>query len=153
MQQLPPRELANRLMRGFTLVETLVGAAIFGLLFAGILAAVGNGARTIRATQGQQKALRVLVEKAEQLRMSDWASLTNGGTPLQFAVPQHDDEANCPHLMYGTVTIAPKPFTEDYATNLLLVRFDLQWGDSDAKRSNYVETLVARNGIWTLQPQ
>jgi type II secretory pathway pseudopilin PulG len=136
---------------GFSLAETMIGTAILGIVFASLFTAVRNGVRTIRTSQEQERARQILVEKAEQLRLASWSSLTNATLPTNFSAILEENLTNGT-VVNGSVSIQANPFADSYASNLVKVLVSVTWTSSGRAKTNSIETLVAKSGIWTLTP-
>ena len=142
---------------GFSLPETLIAMAIFGLAFASLFSALNSGVSTVRSTRETLRATQILDEKLDTVRLYTWDQVNSGYISNKFYVPFCPTN-NLPRAvrpagagcMYtGIVSIVQAPITESYKTNLKEITIDLYWQSGGHVRHSRMKTFVARYGMQT----
>ena len=133
---------------GFTLVEQLIGGAILSIVFSALFMALNFAANLTQTTQQDLRANQILIDKMEILRLYTWQQITNGTSiPLSFTNVYNPGNTNSSVSYMGTITIAPPPFTNNYAAALRLITVQVQWLSGAVWRSRQEYTLVSSNGL------
>ena len=144
------RENGGRRFRpaaGFTLVEALFGAAVVGIVFTALYAAMTMGFQTIALARENVQATQVLEEKFETLRLYNWTQVnSNGFIAPNFTVPMSLATNTGPYFT-GTVSIASAPITEAYSNELKLVTITLQWMSGSRLNTRSMQGYVAHYGL------
>src|SRR2546422_288033 len=70
-----PRELISS-RGGFTLIETVVGMGVIGVMVVSLYAALTSGVRTVQLAREDQRATQILVESMDQIRLFSWDQIT-----------------------------------------------------------------------------
>jgi type II secretory pathway pseudopilin PulG len=136
----------------FTLVETMVGAAIISLLGMVLLAGIARTYNNVDFNAKNLRAVEILVEKMELIRARPWNEITNSGhVPQSFKAsfynPGGTNNATNAFLYQGTVNIASAPVMESYGTNLRQVTITVYWTNDNIRRVRSMTTLVSPYGI------
>src|SRR5213592_3886610 len=120
---------------GFTLIESVVGIGVVGVMVVSLYAALTSGVRTVQLGREDQRATQILVQSLDQVRLFSWDQITNSAAvPATFTTyfdPEDDhvhSKANA-HANYhanshkslifkGTVTIADAPNDTTYSGDM-----------------------------------
>lgn len=141
----------------FSLIEAVVGMAVFGITCVALYSGIASGYSTVQFARENLRAMQILVEKMELIRLYNWDQINEAGF-----VPTAFEEVYCPSAAdgkknesqgspgvtyYGKITITNPPFTASYGSKLKLVTVDLTWTTGKIKRSRSLSTLVAFDGL------
>src|SRR6266705_2577013 len=86
------------LAKAFSLMESVVGMGIVGILTTAIYAALTAGFNTVRFAREDQRATQVLVQVMDQLRAVSWTPLTNGTSlPAQWVTAFNPEDTVVVH--------------------------------------------------------
>ncbi len=121
-----PRLAGQRWRAGFTLMETMVGAAIVAIFFAGLYATLFRSMQYLKAANVASNGTRALTTMAEQIRNSTWTQITDS-TQIQGVI------STCvpgPALGYVTETIdvTPSPIGSPVVSNYTASTMEVQRG-------------------------
>ncbi len=142
------------------MAAVFMGAVMLTALYAGI--AFGFG--TIKLEREDLRATQIMVEQAETLRLTPYASLQNFTTNVYF---DPADQANGSGGASYTITIttntpaksdlAPPgmPAVVYYNTNMLRITATATWTNGNVPRTRSLVTYAARNGLqaYVYKPQ
>lgn len=136
----------------FTLVQVVVAAALAGIMFVSLYAAIASAFNTVRSNRENLRATQVLLEKTEMLRLYTWDQVigndTNTYVPATFSAPYYPDGASGGFAYNGTVTITNAPLgLGTYSTNMRSVTISLNWTSGNMTHSRSMTTFVSRYGI------
>ena len=151
---------------GTTLVEIVIGMALFSVTAVSLLGGVSFGFRSAQMARQNLRATQILLEKMEVIRLYSWEQLTTSGyVPDTFTAAFESDEGSSSdsktskrtktpqgstEVSYqGTITISDPPLTENYSSKLKLVTVEVTWVTGHTKRSRKLSTLIAFNGLNT----
>lgn len=142
----------RRIDAAFTLVEVMFASGIFAIACLAGYAGVLQGFQLVQSTRESLRATQILQDNMEILRLYTWDQLnTPGFVPLNFTNsfnPAGAASGNGGVNYYGTVTVAPAPLTESYASNMKLFTFQLNWTDNNhLTHQRQVSTLVSFYGV------
>jgi len=148
--------------KGFSLIETVVGMGIVGILTISIYAALTTGFNTVRLAREDHRATQIFVELMDQLRVISWDQLTNGTSVPIEAVEAFDPEKEVvvkgawhPNKLmnlgyYVTLDITNAPNDVTYSGDLKQITVNVAWrsgGSGGMKRSRSFTTFFARYGL------
>src|SRR5262245_12305022 len=147
-------------LSAFSLVETVVGMLIVGILTLSIYAALTTGFNTVRLAREDHRATQIMVQIMDQLRVVGWSQLTNGvSVPVEF-VESFDPEKTVvvngalnPQKgmrlgFYTTIDITDAPNDTTYSTDMKQVTVNVAWKSlSGMNRSRSFTTFIARYGL------
>jgi hypothetical protein len=142
----------SRSKAAFTLAEVMIASGTFAVACLAGFAGVVQGFQLVQSTRENLRATQILQDNMEILRLYTWDQLnTPGFVPLSFTNtfnPAGVASGNAGVTYYGTVTPAPAPLTESYATNIVVFTFQLNWTNSNRlTHQRQITTLVSRYGI------
>lgn len=134
--------------KAMTLVEVLIGMAIFGVLFISLYGGIGAGLAIIRNAREDLRATQVMLEKMETIRLYNWDQVTqNGYIPLTFSAPYWPADGTNGLQCHGTMTITNVPFNESYSTNMRQVIVNVNWRSGTVVHQREMRTMVSRHGL------
>lgn len=131
-------------MKGFSLVEVIMGVFITGVMVI-VIANIPQAMKLIRGSQSESKVREVVAKKIEDIRLSGYDNLGNnlpGGTPI------NDPKLNSLANVSGTVLIGDCP--PEICTNGELVKnvtIAVTWTENANPKRFSVSTLVAKGGL------
>jgi type II secretory pathway pseudopilin PulG len=152
------RSEVNAARSGFSLLEAIVGMAVLGITCVALYSGIASGYTTVQFARENLRAMQILVEKMEVIRLYNWDQLNEPGfIPTSFEVvyyPLASEKNGKPDAQvsqgvpyYGKITITDPPFSASYSSKLKLVTVDLTWTTGRIKRSRSLSTLVAFDGL------
>ena len=158
--KLSTRRIPRAWRCAFTLVETMVGVGVLGIVTISLYAGFGSGFSIIQVTRENLRATQILTQRMETIRLYTWSQLQNTNYfPLTFT-ERYDPLAGTNSIVYsgkvldaaGNLAVpAPPPpssgLPDSYRTNMALVRIQVTWTSSGVLRSREVQTYVARYGM------
>lgn len=135
----------------FTLVEVLVAVSIIGFLFVALYLGFASGFGLIEVDRENLRAVQILQEKMETIRLYNWDQInTPGFIPSTFVAPffaTNTTTTSSGFTYSGTVTITNAPIAESYSNALRLVIVKVQWQSGTITRSREMETYITRYGL------
>lgn len=135
-------------LRGFSIVETVVGFAITGIAASSLLASFCLGFNIIKASRENARATQVLMEKLEVFRLYSWTQVTNSSfVPSSFNAPFVLEEGNPGFYYSGTVVVSPAPLATSYADDMRQVTVSVDWTSGNVSRHREITSYVSRYGI------
>jgi prepilin-type N-terminal cleavage/methylation domain-containing protein len=135
---------------GFSLIESMIGMAIFGICFVALLSGMGTTASTVECVRENVRASQILTEKLDTLRLYPFSQVRPDYIQTSFSSTQYptNDTARFPGIIYtGRVTIAEPPISESYRTKMKLVTVEVSWTDHGRTRRSQMSTLVGEYGM------
>ena len=140
---------SGRVRDGFTLIETVVGMAVLGIVVFSLYAGINLGFVTIQNARDNLRATQVLTEKMEVVRLCTFDQLTTAGyLPTNFTAGYFEgNSATNGTVFTGSVAIAPTGLGVNYSNDLRLVTVTVAWQTKGLSRSRQLSTLAARSGI------
>lgn len=148
----------SRTQSAFSLIEAVVGMAVFGITCLALYSGIASGYSTVQFARENLRAMQILVEKMEVIRLYNWDQINKAGfIPATFEAVHYptataktgkpDSQASHGVTYYGKVTISAAPFSSNYNSKLRLVTVDLTWTTGNIKRSRSLSTMVAFDGL------
>ena len=139
----------------FSLVEIMIASALAALMFMAGMTTFSSTFRIVGLDRENSRAIEVLLEKTELLRLYNWDQLTRQDTnifiPTEFTAPYSPGAANNGGFSYwGTVLITNVPITETYSDHLREVIITLTWtspNSSTVLHSRSMTTFVSEYGL------
>jgi prepilin-type N-terminal cleavage/methylation domain-containing protein len=155
---------------GFTLVESLVGIVVIGIVTSALYALMVHGMRVAQWAQEDMRATQMIQEKLEKLRLYTWDQITDTNTvPRQFVCSFNPEDPalggpglpkpssvgaslaswSGKQLVYsGTLDITDGPPGVTYRDDLKTVTVKVLWTSSSGlKRQRSVTTYFAQYGL------
>jgi len=147
---------------GFSLIEAMVAMMIFGVTVLAVYGGVSLGLTTIRHTREQQKAMQIMVDALEMIRLYSWEELsTPGFVPKQFTVKDNGSVAKSTTLgagapstggtgvnYHGKISISDPSFLTNYDSRLKEVEVELVWQSGGMERKRQLKTLITFGGLY-----
>ena len=138
----------------FTLVEVLVGVGVMGIMMVSLYAGFAFGFNQIRLARENVRAIQVLQERMEVVRLLNWDQVVNlpGYIPTSFKEPFYADNPTNPppnNFYYtGTVQVVSAPATgETYLGDLRMIQIQLTWPSGRLVRTRQMSSFVAQYGM------
>ena len=147
---------------GFSLVEVMVGVAVFGLTCVSLYAGVTFGFNSVQLARENLRATQILVEKMEVIRLYSWDEINESGfIPATFEAryaPGGTVTTTGPNgrpvvnpaegvTYYGTISITNAPMSENYRQNVKRIDLTVRWTTGKLGRSRSLSTLVTMDGL------
>jgi Tfp pilus assembly protein PilV len=141
---------------GFTIIETIIGIALFGISFISLYAAMAQSLTSIHLSRENVRATQVILEKFEVIRLYNWQRLNDPlYLPRTFEVtytPPGSGGLPSPNTRpgttyHGTITITEPPFSANYSSNMKLVTVEVTWMTGKLQRNRSLSTFVAFDGL------
>src|SRR6266540_1685269 len=130
----------------FSFVETLVAAAICGIMFLTLYAGLSSGFAVLQLSRENLRGTQILQEKLETIRLYNWDQLTNVSfIPANFVdtfYPGTGTQSTSGITYTGRVTIAAAPISESYSNDLRLITVEVQWVSAKVLRKRDMSTFV-----------
>jgi prepilin-type N-terminal cleavage/methylation domain-containing protein len=141
--------------RAFSLVEIMVASALAGLMFMAGMTAFSSTLRIVALDRENARAVQILLEKTELLRLYNWDQITGQDTntfiPATFTAPYSAGVTNKGSFSYwGTVLITNVPITETYSSDLREVIITVTWTSpsyGNMLHTRSMTTFVSRCGL------
>ena len=137
----------------FTLVETLVGVAVMGMMIVSLYGGFAYGFREIRLAREEERATQILEERMEVVRLFNWDQVINlpGYIPAAFTAPFYaSNPTNPPSNAFnytGTVVVTNAPGAETYQADLRMITIQVTWPSGNITRTRQMTTLVSQYGL------
>jgi len=133
----------------------MVASAMAGLMFMAAMTAFSSTFRVVALDRENARAVQVLLEKTELLRLYNWNQITGQDTntfiPATFTAPYSAGATNQGSFTYwGTVLITNVPITETYSSDLREVIITVTWispGYGNMLHTRSMATFVSRYGL------
>lgn len=132
----------------FTLIEVLVGTAIFGIMFTSLYAGLSSGLAVIRSNRENLRATQIMLEKMETIRLYNWDQVnSNGFIPVAFSAPYWPNDGSNGMQYHGTMSVTNVPFTLSYSTNMRQVILNISWHSGSVTHQREMRTYISRYGL------
>lgn len=139
--------------QGFSLIEALVGVAMFGIAFFALYSGLTYCCSNLQFSRENLRATEIMVRKLETIRLYSWQQVNDPTflprtfTATYDATPVGSSTAM--NLTYkGTVEITNAPIVANYSDKLRLVTINLTWKTGKVTRSRSMQSLVAFSGLY-----
>jgi prepilin-type N-terminal cleavage/methylation domain-containing protein len=135
----------------FTLVEVLVAVAVLGIMVSGLFGGFGMTFKGVQLDRENSRAIQILVEKTEMLRVYNWDQLTgvdaSNAIPATFTAPFYPSSNNGGFQYQGTVLVTNVPLGVNYSNDMRAVTVTLNWMSGKAPRTRAMTTWVSQYGM------
>ena len=137
----------------YSIIEILVGVAVFGLGFVSLLTGIASAFSFTQLAREDLRATQIMLERMETIRLYNWDQI-NGSNG--FVIPTIFTNAYYPPglstssgIYYtGQVSILPANLdSASYNDAMRSVKVSLQWKSGNVLRVRSMSTLVGSNGI------
>lgn len=133
---------------GFSLVESLVGMGLIGVVMVALYSAISTGLFNMRMARENLRATQILLQKTETIRLCNWTQISsNGYVPASFVVAYDPQSTNSGITYTGAVSIVNAVSGVPYSNDLKQVTITLNWVSGKLARQRAMSTYVARYGI------
>jgi prepilin-type N-terminal cleavage/methylation domain-containing protein len=147
-------QAGQRAQSAFSLVEVMVASALAGLMFMAGMTAFTSSFRIVGLDRENSRAMQILLEKTELVRLYNWDQITGNDTntfiPATFTAPFSTATNNVGFNYWGTVLITNAPITETYSNDLREVIITLTWTSINSEsmlHSRSMTTFVSQYGL------
>lgn len=143
----------NRSQRAFAITEVIFSFAIFGLVFAALLAGLTWNVSAVKSARETVRATQIMEDKLDTIRLYSWEQITTSGfMSNEFYVPFSPSNAlsgsEASGVTYtGLITMATSSLTESYYSNIMRITVDLYWPSSTQVRHAQMSTFVSKYGL------
>ena len=137
----------------FTLVETMVGVAVTGIMIVSLYGGFAFGFQEVRLAREEERATQILLERMEVVRLFNWDQVINlpGYIPTSFTAPFYaNNPTNPPANSFtysGTVVVTNAPGAETYLADLRMIKIEVTWPSAKITRRKQMTTLVSQYGL------
>jgi len=126
--------------------------AVAGIMFAACMAGFSSGFSGVQADRENSRAVQILLEKMELIRLYNWAQVTRADTntylPATFTAPFFPAGANDGGFSYnGTVSITNATISSSYSNYLRTVTVTVTWTSGKVTHSRSMSTFVSQYGL------
>ncbi len=128
----------------------LVAVLICGIVFVTLYSGMSSGFALVQLTRENLRAIQIMEEKMETIRLYRWDQITNGGfIPTNFVDTFYPlaTQATSGLTYTGRVTITDAPLTEYYKDALKQVTVNLSWKSGNVVRQRTMTTFVSQYGL------
>jgi prepilin-type N-terminal cleavage/methylation domain-containing protein len=135
---------------GFSLVESIMGMAVFGIAFLSLYGGLASGFSTIRMARENLRATQIILEKMETIRLYNWEQLnTKDFVPTTFQGSYYPPgQTNGVGVVYnGTVSLKKANLGANYDDDMALLTVQVDWTTGGVSRSRSQSTYVSRYGL------
>ena len=141
------------LQRGITLIESLIGIGLLGMVVISTCAGLSLLFSTLKYSRENLRATQILIEKMEICRLYTWEQITDPTFfPKKFKDyldPLGPTDGTDNNIEFsGTMSVKKGPDDTDYADDMKTIVIEIEWGGKGkhARRREFV-TYVTRNGL------
>jgi hypothetical protein len=129
----------------------MVAAAVAGIMFAACMAGFSSGFGGVQFDRENSRAVQILLEKMELLRLYNWDQITGADTntyvPGTFTAPFYPAGANGGFIYNGTVTITNAGITQSYSNDMRTITVALTWTSGRQTHYRSMSTFVSQYGL------
>ena len=146
-----------RAASAFTLAETMVAVAIFGIMFASFFGGLSLSLSIVKSARESLRATQIMTENMDIIRLKTFDQVKNTNYTAPFnPIPKSVTNSGSPGLTYTVRVIVPlaSPMTdgETYANNVKRVTVRLTWQSGKLVKTNEMRTFVSQYGMSTYNP-
>ena len=146
-----------RVVSAFTIAETLVAVAIFGIMFASFFGGLSLSLSVVQSARENLRATQIMTENMDVIRLKTYGQVrnTNYTTPFN-PIPSNVPSSGAPGLTYTVrvvvATSSPMANGESYSDDVKKVTLQLTWRSGKSVKTNDMITFVSRYGLQTYIP-
>ncbi len=146
-------------MRGFTLVEVMIGVVVAAITFGAAFAGISTGLTLLQSTREDLRATQIILAKLEGLRLEAWGTnqlfnttyVPTTFTDFFYPVGVGSSVTNIVYTGAMTITNITLSGNPSYKDNMRQVTVSVQWTDITRTATNIhtrtMVTYVARYGL------
>src|SRR5687767_8790549 len=133
----------------FSLVEATIAMGVLGLVLSILYNGITVGFFTVRMGRENLRATQIMLEKAETLRLYNWAQITNRTyIKTNFTEPFDPNSTSGKGCVYsGTIEIEPADLDTDYSGDMKRVTIKVNWKTGGLNRTREFRSFVSRYGM------
>ena len=145
------------IISAFTIAETMVAVAIFGIMFASFFGGLSLSLSIVKSARESLRATQIMTENMDIIRLKTFNQVktTNYTAPFN-PIPASVTNAGGAGLTYTVRVIVPpsSPMTEgeSYKDDVKQVTLQLTWRSGKTLKTNEMITFVSRNGLQNYIP-
>ena len=128
-----------------------MGVLVMGVMLVSLYAGFAFGFAQIRLARENVRAIQVLEERMEVVRLLNWDQVINlpGYVPTTFTAPFYaDTNSQTGGFTYaGTVLVTNAPIAETYANDLRMIQITVTWPSGQITRRRQMTTFVSQYGM------
>jgi prepilin-type N-terminal cleavage/methylation domain-containing protein len=152
MRQLQRSKIPHTGNKGaYTLVEVMVALLVAGIMFAACMSGFSRGFSSVQSDRENSRAVQILLEKMELIRLYNWTQITGGDTntfvPTTFTAPFYPAASNGGFSYYGKVTITNANIKPTYSNDLRTITISLTWTNGRLSHFRSMSTFVSQYGL------
>ena len=146
-----------RAVTAFTIAETMVAVAIFGIMFASFFGGLSLSLSVVKSARESLRATQIMAENMDIIRLKTFTQVktTNYTAPFN-PIPASITNAGGAGLTYTVRVIVPpsSPMTEgeSYKDDVKQVTLQLSWRSGKFVKTNEMRTFVSRYGLQSYIP-
>ena len=149
---------------GFSIIEAVIGMAVFGITAIALYGGLMSGFSTVRMARENQRATQIILDTMEMVRLYSWDQLTTTGfVPTTFVLVDDGLSGGAPTnrtwsdgrerptgtTYTGRITLSDPTLFTNYDSRLKLVRVELTWMTGGLQRTRQLSTLVTSDGLYS----
>jgi prepilin-type N-terminal cleavage/methylation domain-containing protein len=133
----------------FTLTEVMVAVAVAATVFFSIYAGFSSAVLGARLAEESLRAIALLNEKVETVRLYSWSSVTNAGaTSVSFTNYFYQDGNSRFGTVYtGDIQLTNGPGNVNYDHRLRTLVVTVNWSSAGISHSRQIQTLISDAGL------
>ncbi len=142
---------------GFSLVEAMVGMAVFAICFFALYSGMTYCFSGLQFARENLRATQIMAEKLEVIRLYTLdqvdsttflpRTFTAYYTPSTAIILKKGVTAGAGIVYTGTVSVASAPITANYSDKLRLVTINLNWKTGNTPRQRSMQSFVTFGGL------
>lgn len=171
-------QVRRRQHEGFALMESVVAAAVVGVVFAALLSGLAMSVTHVQFGREEIRATQIMVEKLDTIRMYRWDRINAAYIPATFTETYNPSSTQStypngtgtsPSMAYAEVVQGPSSGTanltyagaiqvmdpglaENYAGNVKQIVISLQWQSGGRTVRRQMTTFVTKYGLQLYVP-
>jgi len=150
----PSLSNARRTQQAYSMMEVLVGTAVFALGLISLLGGIASSFSFTQLAREDLRATQIMLERMETIRLYNWSQIngSNGFViPTSFTNAYYPPGLSMASGVYytGQLSILPAANLTDasYSNAMRSVQVSLRWPSGKVLRTRTMSTLVGANGI------
>ena len=145
-----------RAVSAFTIAETMVAVAIFGIMFASFFGGLSLSISVVQSARENLRATQIMTEQMDIIRLKTYDQVKNTNYTAPFnPIPASVTNAGGAGLTYTVrVFVVSAPITngESYSNDMKQAKLQLTWRSGKSVKTIEMITFVSRYGLQTYIP-
>ena len=139
-------------VKGFSLVEVMIGSAIVGIFFLSFFAMTGTGFNMVKSSRENLRATQIMLNRLEGVRLFNWNQLTQTNLLPATFTENYDPTAtngNVGTVYSGTMVVSTPTMnpTATYSSNgVKQVTVQIIWNSGGKSHTRSMSTYVTQYG-------